>query len=266
MARKDDRDIFPRGVRGSSPWGTSTFVILRALEPLVQRSLLLALPLTRTILPALGLSGSGAWPPPPASHLLTHTPLITTFGLNLTPFQTLLFLMSTAAATKQIYWIGYTSKEAMPVSGALSIAAFNTVVNALNTLLFAVAGANPTYTVPGSMYVGSALFALGIVGEAVAETQRKWFKDDPRNEGKPYAGGLFGLARSVNYGAYTVWRAGFALAAGGWVWGAVVGGFFLWDFANRAVPNMDDYCQERYGRAWEEVKKKVPYRLVPWVY
>lgn len=37
----------------------------------------------------------------------------------------------------------------------------------------------------------------------------------------------------MQYFGYTLWRAGYALSAGGWVWGSIVGGFFAWDFANR---------------------------------
>ena len=49
----------------------------------------------------------------------------------------------------------------------------------------------------------------GILLELVSELQRKRFKDDPANKGKPYAGGLFSLARSINYGGYTLWRGGY---------------------------------------------------------
>ncbi|EEB94925.1 hypothetical protein MPER_06187, partial [Moniliophthora perniciosa FA553] len=63
--------------------------------------------------------------------------------------------------------------------------------------------------------------------------QRKRFKDDVRNVGKPYTGGLFGLARHINYGGYMLWRTGFAIAA------------------------------EKYGIAWTNYKRQVPYKLLP---
>ena len=256
-------DLIPRGIRGPSPLGTSTFIALRAVEPLVQRAILLTSPLTTTILPRLGFSIPAA---PPAHYLATSTPLITTLNLNLTPFQTLLFLMSVAAAAKQIFWILFTSKEKMRAGGAAVIAAFNLVNNAINTLLFTVAAANPTYSTPASMYVGVALFTLGIVVEPLAEVQRSRFKDDPRNAGKPYAGGLFGFARNINYAAYTVWRTGFALAGGGPVWAPLVASFFVWDFSTRAVPTLEEYCRKRYGVQWAEVERKVPYKLFPGIY
>lgn len=256
-------DLAERGVQGSSPLGTSTFVGLRAIEPLFQRWLLLTSPLTTTILPTLGFHGP--FPPPPANHL-TSTNLVTTLGLDLTPFQTLIFLMSVVAAAKQIFWILTTSKEKMSAPSAVIISIFNTANNMVNTLLFSLAAVNPTYSSPWNMYVGLALFTVGILVEPIAEVQRKRFKDDARNAGKPYSGGLFGLARSINYGAYTIWRTGFALASGGPIWAAVVASFFFWDFSTRAIPVMDKYCSRRYGRQWEEVKEKVPYKLIPWLY
>jgi protein-S-isoprenylcysteine O-methyltransferase Ste14 len=256
-------DLIPRGVHGSSALGTSTFVGLRAIEPFLQRFLLITAPLTTIILPKLGFHGP--WPFPPANYA-TNTNLITTFGLNLTPFQTLIFLMSVGAATKQIFWILVTSKEVMPAGGAAAIAAFNAVFNTINSLLFSIAAVNPTYSTPWSMYIGLALYVVGILVEPIAEVQRKRFKDDPKHEGKPYAGGLFGLARSINYGAYTIWRTGFALAAGGWLWAAMVATFFFWDFSTRGVPVMEEYCSKRYGKQWEELKRKVHYKLIPWVY
>ena len=57
-----------------------------------------------------------------------------------------------------------------------------------------------------------------------------------------------------------------ALAAGGPAWGIFAASFLAYDFATRAIPVMDDYCSKRYGKGWEEVKKKVPYALLPFVY
>jgi protein-S-isoprenylcysteine O-methyltransferase Ste14 len=257
-------DILPRGTRGSSLLGTSLFVILRGIEPFLQRYLLLSSPLSTLLLPKLGIRV----PPPPSNGYLTSAPLISTLGINLTPFQSLLFLMSVAAAARQIFWILVTSKEKMTSLAAIVISAFNAVNNSLNTLLFTLTAVNPTYTALPSwnMYIGFALFTTGILIEPIAEVQRKGFKDDPKNEGKPYSGGLFGLARSINYGAYTIWRSGFALAAGGPVWAGLVASFFFWDFSTRAIPTMEEYCSKKYGRGWEEVKSKVPYKLIPWVY
>jgi hypothetical protein len=122
--------------------------------------------------------------------------------------------MSVGSAVKQIYWILVTGKEPMYPRGALIISLFNTVNNSLNTLLFTLASSNPTWS-PLSFYAGAALYTIGILVEPIAETQQKIFKDAPENKGKTYSGGLFGLARNINYRAYTLWRGGMALATGG---------------------------------------------------
>jgi len=100
----------------------------------------------------------------------------------------------------------------------------------------------------------------------VSEIQRKAFKDEKKNEGKPFTGGLFGLARHINYGGYVVWRSSYALVSGGLLWAAFVGTFFGTDFARRGIPVLDEYCSKRYGVAWAEYRKNVQYKLIPGIY
>ena len=202
-------DMINRGARGksaSTPFGTTIFVGLRALDPILQRLILQSDPLAHLH---------------SQTSLQTGTPssgdLIRTGGLGLTPFQTVIWVMSVGSAVKQIYWILVTAKEPMYASGAVLISIFNTMNNGLNTLLFTLAASNPTWS-PLSLYIGAALYTVGILVEPIAETQRKIFKDKPENKGKAYCGGLFGMARNINYGAYTMWRGGMALAAGGPIW------------------------------------------------
>lgn len=92
------------------------------------------------------------------------------------------------------------------------------------------------------MIFGALLFDFGITIELAAEIQRRAFKRDLHNAGKPFSGGLFGLARNINYGGHVLWKMGNALAAGGWVWGFLVGGGHLYDFVTRGVPVLDAYC------------------------
>lgn len=219
-------DLVNRGARGtdaSTPLGTTIFVGLRALDPLLQRLILQSNPLSNLhsqVSLRTGAPSGGS--------------LIRTAGLDLTPFQTVVWAMSVGSTLKQIYWILVTAKEPMYPSGAIIISLFNTINNGLNTLLFTLASSNPTWS-PLSLYIGASLYTVGILVEPIAETQRMVFKNKKENEGKPYAGGLFGLARNINYGAYTVWRSGMALAAAGPLWGGLAGYFFFYDFAKRAV-------------------------------
>jgi len=114
--------------------------------------------------------------------------------------------------------------------------------------------------------LGVALFVIGITVETVSEVQRRNFKRQSKNKGKVFKGGLFNLARHINYAGYTVWRTGFALTGGGWIWGATIFGFFAGDFSRRAIPALDSYCYERYGEQWREYKREVGYKLFPGIY
>ena len=54
-------------------------------------------------------------------------------------------------------------------------------------------------------YLGLGLFALGSALETVSELQRKAFKAKESNKGKVYTGGLFSLARHINYTGEILW-------------------------------------------------------------
>jgi len=87
------------------------------------------------------------------------------------------------------------------------------------------------------------MFIVGILTETIAEYQRMRFKRDPKNKGKPYTGGLWQYARHINYTGYSLWRAGYSLAAGGWFWAAAAFAWQYTDFATRAVPILNEYCE-----------------------
>ena len=60
---------------------------------------------------------------------------------------------------------------------------------------------------------GAVAFLAGMAVETASEVQRKAFKDDPRNAGRPHAGGLFALSRHVNYFGDALAFAGFVRRA-----------------------------------------------------
>lgn len=250
-------DLVKRGSTARSPLGTATFIGLRALDGFWLQHLLLQTPtfLTR-LLSYLHIPA----PTQPAPTGFSSS--LPTLSSSLTPYQSVLWAMSLAAALKQIIWITYIAREPLyPATSAL-IALYNTLANTLNTILFAYAATNPTWT-PSALSLAIPLFTTGILLELVSELQRKSFKDAPRNAGEPYTGGLFAYARSINYFGYMLWRAGFALAGGGWVWGVVVAVGFAWDFTTRAVPALDAYCARKYGVQWDELRRRVPCAFWP---
>ncbi|EHY61325.1 hypothetical protein HRR83_009022 [Exophiala dermatitidis] len=248
-------DLVARGSRGKAPLGTAIFIGLRALDPLLQRQLLLHSPLPH-LARLLGLS-------PPAAPPTGGLPLA---GTGLAPYQSLVWAYSIGSAAKHIFWALFLGNEPISPAAAAIIAVFNTLNNTLNTLAYDLAGENPTYFEPWSVYAGSALFFTGVLTETVGEIQRKRFKDRPENEGKIYRGGIFSVVRHASYLGYSLWRGGYAMACGGPLWGAAVMSFFLWDFANRAIPILDEYMANKYGEQWMKMKRDVPYALIPGVW
>ena len=246
------RDLVARGERGSVPLGTALFVGLRLLDPFLQRYILVSSPLS-ALAPRLGLSSPS--PPPAGGALLPLT--------GLTPYQSLIWAFSIGSAAKHIFWALVTSKESIYPSTGVAVGLFNAVFNSVGSLAFTTASDNPFYFQPYSIYAGTFLYVTGILTETIGEIQRKNFKDKPENEGKIFRGGLFSVVRHASYLGYTLWRAGYALASGGPILGAAVASFFIYDFASRAVPVMDDYMTKRYGEQWAKTKQQVPYALIP---
>lgn len=140
-------------------------------------------------------------------------------------------------------------QENMPVASGLIIGAFNMLLNTTNTLLFVCsqtsASTNGEHFPQSPLIVGTTLYVSGILIEWLSEQQRHAFKKNPANKGRLYEGGLFSLSRHINYFGYTLWRTGYALAAGGWGWGATVGAFFTYQFAQGAIPAQQHYLEER---------------------
>ncbi|KAI9712359.1 MAG: hypothetical protein M1820_001572 [Bogoriella megaspora] len=278
-SHKDKGDFILRGVKKPSPLGTTLLVGLRALDPFLQYAIL-----GRRIAAHLIHRSGGSIAQPNAS-LITNTILD---RLELSPHAFILLSMSVGSSLKQIIWATFTSQETIPVSSAIAISVYNTLLNSINTLLFVCEQTslqdNHTYSGRSGLFLGIGLYTVGIIAELTAEIQRKVFKQSPANNGKVYEGGMFTLARHINYGGYILWRSGFALASAGWIFGLLSWAFFFYDFAMRGVPVLDKYCQGRvshvkslkevlptdvtaqYGQQWIEFKKKVPYALIPIVY
>jgi protein-S-isoprenylcysteine O-methyltransferase Ste14 len=241
VIEKNPNDLIHRGVKKSNLLGTGLFIGLRALDPVFQYGLL-SHRIGSTVLAKVGIEQL-------PMGLGTNTGTFID-KLGLSPYRLILLGMATGSAVKQIYWILFTGEEEFPPSAAIPVSIFNTLNNTINTILFgwAVTSASlaSNETFPQTpLLVGSLLYTVGILTEAVSETQRRNFKRDPKNKGKPFTGGLWQYARHINYTAYTFWRTGFAVAAGGWTWGAVAAAFFFFSFDKRSIPILDEYCTKR---------------------
>ncbi|EPE25213.1 hypothetical protein GLAREA_11794 [Glarea lozoyensis ATCC 20868] len=264
--KKFPSSFLPRGdaAKRPSPLGTAVFVGLRTVDIFIQYGIL-ANHLASPLLDLIGVEHISSFESP--------GPAAVAFGLPLKPL--IILGMAVGTAIKQNYWVLSLSNEEMPVGNAISISLFNTIFNSVNTILSLTAAShyltgssfweNPIEVTPLFLFF-TATYTAGTLVEVGAEIQRKYFKQDPKNKGKPFTGGLFGLARHINYGAYTVMRASYAFACGGWVPGILVAGFFGYDFARRGIPVLDDYCSKRYGDDWKKYKQEVKWQLLPGIY
>jgi protein-S-isoprenylcysteine O-methyltransferase Ste14 len=231
-------DLINRGIKRPTPLGTTLFVGLRALDPLLQYGIL-AHGVGSTLLLKLGITQLPA-------GLATNTGTFID-KLGLSPYRMIILAMAAGSSIKQIYWILATSEEEFPPGAALPVVAYNTIFNSINSLAFtttiASASLSSNETFPQTpLLVGSALYIVGILTEAISETQRMNFKRDPKNKGKVYSGGLWSIARHINYTGYSLWRAGYTLACSGWGAGVFVVSFLLADFNFRAIKVLDEYC------------------------
>jgi hypothetical protein len=232
--------------KGPTSAGTILFVALRALDLPLQYYLFQS---------GLGsdlIKRFGGTP-------VLQSPVAPTAGvLGLSPYHTLIMGLATGSALKQIYWKLFVNELAMPAGFSVGIAAYNTILNTLNTgfALWAVTSQQPSaqsslssffQTAAPSISVGIVLYAIGIFVEWYCEVQRAAFKAKPKNKGKPYSGGLFGVCA-------------------GWTWGVLQAAWLAGDFCARAIPSLDTYCEKRYGEQWEDVRRKVPYKFLPGVY
>lgn len=237
------RDFVPRGRKSPSPINTSLFLGMRVLDCVVQY-FVLSRGFGTGIIKLLG----GTVIPIPET-LSIGIPLIDNLGLS--GYRATLLTMLCTTAVKHIWFATCVIEEAWTVQGALGVGTYNITCNTLNNLLFLCAATSATRLSAGEslsnpfLVAGVSLFVLGIGLEWQCEIQRKAFKKDPRNKGKPFTKGLFGVVRHPNYSGYTLWRGSLGLATSGPISGFLIGSFFLWDFWARAVPALDEYCTKR---------------------
>ncbi|KAI9767950.1 MAG: hypothetical protein M1839_004302 [Geoglossum umbratile] len=245
-------------VKGPSPFGTALFTGLRLLDPLLQYAIM-----TRGLGSSLiRLCGAGTVPL-----------AATTNVLGLAPYQTVMLSLAAGSTISETFWLLYISEQEMPAEQAVFIAAFNTAANSLSTLLSmcTVTSVMNQYGDWKSLLhcppvvFGTALYVGGVLLQTVSEIQRKKFKENPANKGKPYGGGLFALASHINYGGFTIWRTGQAMVSAGWAFAAFSNAWFIYDFLTRAVPVLDGYCEQKYGAEYTQIVEKVPYKLIPGV-
>lgn len=236
VAERKLRDNVSR-VKAPSPLGRTVFVGLRLADAVWQYAAL-----------------ERGWVTAALGHLNSiPVDVVHQVSRTLSPYHQLLVAMSFGSGLKQAIHMAFISEQELPVPAAFGIGFFNTVLNSINILggvWYATSQAPPNGSLSHILHnptilIGVGSYTVGILLELVSELQRRAFKKNPSNRGKPYGGGLFSWATNINYGGYILWRAGFALASAGWTWGIFTFTFFFYDFASRGVPVLDEYCAKR---------------------
>lgn len=139
--------------------------------------------------------------------------------------------------------------------------AFALLVYQVGFALLAVGEATPLDT-----FDGAAVF-LFLVGSALntgSELQRKRFKADPGNRGKLYTGGLFRLARHINYFGDLLWVGAWAFVTRNPV-AAIVPVLLAMGFLFAFIPSLSKHLRARYGAQYEKWERETS-TLIPFVY
>ncbi|MEG9297815.1 DUF1295 domain-containing protein [Mangrovibacillus sp. Mu-81] len=108
------------------------------------------------------------------------------------------------------------------------------------------------------------IFLAGSGINSLSEILRDVWKQDKRNKGKLYTGGLFKYAVHINYFGDLVWVSGFALLTrNGWSIIIPIALFCLFVFYN--IPVHDRYMRGKYGEPFRQYERGTK-KLIPFIY
>lgn len=114
-----------------------------------------------------------------------------------------------------------------------------------------------------AQWLGLALFAVGWVGESVADRQLARFKADPANRGRVCEEGLWDYSRHPNYFfELVIWASWSLLAGGGWAWLsplALLGSVLF----VTGIPPTEEQALRSRGEAYRRYQATTS-ALVPW--
>jgi protein-S-isoprenylcysteine O-methyltransferase Ste14 len=145
---------------------------------------------------------------------------------------------------------------------------------------FAAEQPNP-HVHPAWLGLSAVLFFAGWILARGANLQKFRFKTEPeRTSFGPFAqralvsgdkrvliSGFWGVSRHVNYLGELLMASGLALSLGypGSIWPWLYPIYYLGLLVPRQLDD-DKRCAAKYGPMWDEYRRAVPYRIVPWIY
>ncbi|HEY4247848.1 MAG TPA: DUF1295 domain-containing protein [Lacunisphaera sp.] len=108
------------------------------------------------------------------------------------------------------------------------------------------------------------IFLMGCYLNTASEISRHRFKRDPDNRNRLYTGGLFSLARHINFFGDILWVCAYAAITHSW-WSSFIPLFTFSFFAFYNVPALDRHLAKRYGAVFEQYAARTK-KLIPFVW
>ncbi|CAI6309705.1 unnamed protein product [Periconia digitata] len=199
-------------------------------------------------------------------YIINKHPLSSSLDTPLPPLHFTLFLaMTVTLATKQTIWLFTYCFERITIPFAISAILVTALYESISALIFSVTPSNPLWH-PYFLYIGFIIHLLAALAELACELPRAKFKRDPRNKGKLYTNGLFGIVRHPNLAANLVYGTAYGFAGGGPVYAIFTGGFYWGNLTGNAIPEKERYLGEKYGGLWERYTGVVGWKMIPGIY
>jgi len=129
---------------------------------------------------------------------------------------------------------------------------------------FALLGAAESAPLGFRDLAGIGLFVAGGFLNTGSELQRKRFKDDPANRGKLYTGGMFRLARHINYFGDSLWVTGWAILTAN-LWAALIPVALTAGFVYFFIPSLSKHLSRKYGDQYDAWTARTK-ALIPLIY
>jgi len=131
-------------------------------------------------------------------------------------------------------------------------------------IIFALLGAGEKKALDWLDGIGIVLFVVGSFLNTGSEIQRYFFKKNPANRGVLYTGGMFSLARHINYFGDSLWVTAWAILTRN-IWSVfipiLVTGMFVLVF----IPSLTEHLKAHYGKDFDAWAKRSN-AFIPFIY
>jgi len=131
-------------------------------------------------------------------------------------------------------------------------------------IIFGLLGAGEEKTLDWLDGIGIVLFVLGSFLNTGSEIQRYFFKKNPANKGVLYTGGMFSLARHINYFGDSLWVTAWAILSRN-IWSIFIPILITAMFVFVFIPALTKHLKSHYGEDFDAWAKRTK-AFVPFIY